>query len=192
MSRSRAFVVLPAIGVVCLVSARWSLLAQSGDLPTITSVDTGSPPQRIAVGAGAVWVSNLVEFNPGAPVPGLLSRIDPTTMQIVSTVPVGKAPDGIAIGFGSVWVGNSGDLSVSRVNPLTNGVEATIPLQHLAKYVAIDAAAVWVAGGSELTRLDPRSNRVVGTLRLGNVDGLAIGDQAVWVLDGHITQPGPA
>jgi hypothetical protein len=102
--RYQALVVAAIVGVLCLSGGQWSLSAQSDDLPKLTSVDTGSPPQRIAVGGGAVWVSNLVEFNPAAPGPGILSRIDPSTKRVVNAIALGKEPAGIALGFGSVWV----------------------------------------------------------------------------------------
>jgi YVTN family beta-propeller protein len=192
-SRSRALVVLPAIGMVCLLCGRWLLFAQSGDLPKLTSVDVGSPPARLAVGAGAVWVSTLVQFNPGAPVKGTVSRIDRQTERVVSTIPVGKMPDGIVVAFDSVWVANSADESVSRIDPITNRVIATIAVGGLPQFVATGEGAVWAAG-TTLTRIDPLSNRVAARLDLGfaDVSGIAVGENAVWVLVGHITSPGPA
>ena len=50
-SRTRTLVVLPAVGVACLLGGGW-LFAESGDLPKMTSVDVGSPPARVA-GAGS-------------------------------------------------------------------------------------------------------------------------------------------
>jgi YVTN family beta-propeller protein len=49
----------------------------------------------VAVGAGAVWVTNTIE--------GTVSRIDPETYE-VQTIVVGNAPAGIAVWEGRVWV----------------------------------------------------------------------------------------
>jgi YVTN family beta-propeller protein len=48
------------------------------------------------VGAGAVWVANSGD--------GTVSRIDPTTNNVVQTIGVGNAPAGIAVANGLVWV----------------------------------------------------------------------------------------
>src|SRR5204863_112162 len=77
-----------------------------------TKVD--EQPAAIAVGEGAVWVTNT-ESN-------TVSRIDPTTRAVVQTIQVGKSPTGITTGRGSVWVANSGGRSVSRINAATNRV----------------------------------------------------------------------
>jgi YVTN family beta-propeller protein len=67
----------------------------------VQTVEVGSVPTSIAVGAGAVWVRNNDD--------GTVSRIDPTVNRVVRTIAVGNAPTGVAVGDGSVWLVNSSD-----------------------------------------------------------------------------------
>ncbi len=46
-----------------------------------------------------------------------VSRIDPSTNQVVQTVSVGGGPAGVATGGGAVWVANGLDGTVSRIDP---------------------------------------------------------------------------
>ena len=64
----------------------------------VQTIEAGTTPTGVAVGAGAVWVTN----NYG----GTVSRIDPAVDRVVQTIPVGNAPTGVAVGDGSVWVAN--------------------------------------------------------------------------------------
>jgi len=90
--------------------------------PTVTRIDVstgaekrlviGGDPQRIAIGQGAVWVSN----NDGS-----VSRIDLSTKN-VRRIPVGREPRGIAVGRGAVWVANSLDGTATRIDPKSGKV----------------------------------------------------------------------
>jgi YVTN family beta-propeller protein len=59
-------------------------------------VRVGADPFGIAVGEGAVWVSNRRGFS--------ITRIDPKSNQVVRAVPVGNRPYGVTAGQGAVWV----------------------------------------------------------------------------------------
>jgi virginiamycin B lyase len=61
----------------------------------------------IAIGAGAVWVTNL-----GTP----LSRIDPATNQVTAQF-VGAGGDALRVGLGSVWLCSFGLQQVWRIDP---------------------------------------------------------------------------
>jgi YVTN family beta-propeller protein len=60
------------------------------------TVRVGADPFGIAVGEGAVWVSNRRGFS--------ITRIDPKSNQVVRAVPVGNRPYGVTAGQGAVWV----------------------------------------------------------------------------------------
>ena len=49
----------------------------------------------VAVGAGAVWVTNRAD--------GTVSRIDPASNAVTRTIESGNAPAGIAMADGLVW-----------------------------------------------------------------------------------------
>ena len=63
------------------------------DLDAIT---VGREPMGVAVGAGAVWVTNAID--------GTVSGTNPDTGRTVATIPVGGSPTSVAVGAGSVWV----------------------------------------------------------------------------------------
>ena len=77
-------------------------------------VPVGATPSHIAVGEGAIWVTNADGDT--------VSRIDPATRTVVQTIPVGSSPSGITTGNGAVWVANSLDGTVSRIDPRPNTV----------------------------------------------------------------------
>jgi YVTN family beta-propeller protein len=61
----------------------------------LRTVNVGTNPQGVAVGARSVWVATAG---------GNVVRIDPAAFRVVDTIPVGGTPAGIAVGRGAVWV----------------------------------------------------------------------------------------
>jgi streptogramin lyase len=96
---------------------------------------------RVAVGAGAIWVS----------APSSLWRIDSATKRFVASVPLGDSAEGsIAAGDGAVWVANPRGI-VLRVDPDSQTVAKSIPLGPLVypadqwDALAVGEGSVWVA-----------------------------------------------
>lgn len=58
---------------------------------------------------------------------------------------------------------------------------ATIPAQN---HVAVGEGAVWVLIDNSVVEVDPIRNEVIRRIDTGNVDGIAAGDDGVWVIDG--------
>jgi YVTN family beta-propeller protein len=56
----------------------------------------GAGPLAVAVGAGAVWVSNRDDRT--------VSRIDPSTNRVTRTIHLPAAPYGVRVAHGRVWV----------------------------------------------------------------------------------------
>jgi streptogramin lyase len=78
--------------------------------------------------------------------------------------------DGIAVGEGGVWVaGDQQDRVVWRLDPDTHGVTKTIRIPFVASAVAAGAGGVWVAllFGDTVSRIDPRTGRIVATIPSG-------------------------
>jgi sugar lactone lactonase YvrE len=108
----------------------------------------------IAIGTAAVWTTD--------PCSGALVRRDPKTLRPTGRIDV-PSTSGIALGFGSVWL-VAGD-RVLRVDPQTLHITASIAVRGTS--AAIGANAVWVLSmgngvRGNVTRIDPRTNRVVG------------------------------
>jgi len=151
------------------------------------TITVGSVPSDIAVGAGGVWVTDLVG--------NTLFRIDPATNQVAGPVTLGTPsaamPMAVAASGDAVWVATNtlGGPSVGmvlRVDPATMFVVATIPVGSGALDIAAGAGAVWVISARDgtVTRIDPATNSVTTTVPVGvNPGGIGVGAGAVWVAD---------
>jgi streptogramin lyase len=151
---------------------------------------TGFGVEDVAFGAGAVWA-----VSPG----GQLARVDPASNRQVAfgyvderaqTSNVGVS--GLRFGFGSLWVAVDGR-AVVRINPATGkGTRIPAPGAY-GRMMAVGAGGVWVGnfrstparqGASAVMRIDPASNRVVGTTVTTGAPwccGVAAGDEGVWL-----------
>ncbi|MEX0832419.1 MAG: hypothetical protein WD276_00890 [Actinomycetota bacterium] len=145
--------------------------------------------KRIAATEDSVWVAST----------GLLERIDLSTNEVVARVMI---PDrfisAIEADSSAVWavtIDRSGAGILVRVDPARNEVVAKIPLgSQIVGYedeVRIGAGSVWVIGarwlessnteyGSDLIRIDPRTNAVVARIPVGGFD-MVVGNRDVWV-----------
>ena len=137
-------------------------------------VPVGATPSHLAVGEGAVWVTNADDDT--------VSRIDPVKRTVVQTIPVGSSPSGITTGNGAVWVANSLDGTVSRIDPRTNTVVQTIDVGNGPLGIAYAAGSVWVAntGDDTITKIDADSGRVKKTPLSIAATELAFGDGTLW------------
>jgi hypothetical protein len=98
-------------------------------------------------------------------------------------IAIGKGPRDIAFGGGAVWTANLDDNSVSRVDPGTNRA-TNIPVAGLFPFeVDFDDNALYVTGPSQIRKIDPATNRVVGTVSDtgGDVASVAAGDGFLWI-----------
>ena len=73
----------------------------------VQQLDPSSGGSAIAVGGGAVWLTDTEGDN--------VTRVDPS--GLVTPIPVGNGPTGVAFGYGDVWVADSLDNAVVRINP---------------------------------------------------------------------------
>jgi peptide/nickel transport system substrate-binding protein len=171
---------------VPLVVGENAVGALEGDTVT-AAVNVGQRPSAVAVGGGAVWVTNSAGDT--------VSRIDPAT-HAVDPIPVGSAPSGVAVGAGAVWVVNSGDSTVSRIDPQTNRVSSVRVLPGPSG-VVVAAGSVWVTNtlGAAVSEIDPRSNTVTHVVRVGaSPTGIAFGAGSLWITnesDGTVTRLNP-
>lgn len=135
-------------------------------------VPVGAAPGDVAVGGGAIWITNGDQ--------NTVSRVDPVKRVVVQTISVGSSPSGVTIGNGAVWVANSLDGTVSRIDPETNSVVQTIPVGTFPVGIVHAVGSVWVAnsGGGTITRIDADSGDTK-TLPIAATE-LAFGAGTVW------------
>ncbi len=164
--------------VLLLAAAVLSVRTRTAAADPAVSVRTfavGGQPDRVVVGAGAVWVGDsghvfAVDPTTGVvrPVPDVatpiavdgdsvwtrrtvhpdtLVRVDPATARPTATVALAGTPAAIAAGPDGLWVVDSTG-TVTRVDPVTNTVVATIPVGSLGFGIADAGGSVWVSGRS--------------------------------------------
>jgi peptide/nickel transport system substrate-binding protein len=160
-----------------------------GSSRLVADVDVGTRPTDVAVGEGAVWVTNAAD--------GTVDRIDPNTRTVRQTVRVGNGPDGIAVGAGSIWVANGLDGTVSRIDPRSSDVTQTISVGNGPSGIAVGVGKVWVVNRDDQTllRIEPATGKIDRTIVLGvePVD-VAVGTGGVWVTsqaDGKVVRVDP-
>jgi hypothetical protein len=165
----------------------------------------------VAVGSGAVWASSESGGATNPTAAGLLWRIDPGTNRAASPIPVSGGGQGIAIAAGSVWtvspqgtrrvdprsgrvvaridaargseIEGFGDtlwVGQQRIDPATNTVAAVGTFDGFV--TAIGPEGTW-ARSDALERVDPRTGRVLATLRRPGFtpNAIALGGGSVWV-----------
>lgn len=180
-----ALVLVPALET----AERWRV-------PSVTaSVPIGGRAAVLAAGDGAIWVAGGVDRTMSVPpgTGGVITRIDPASGEVVATIPLGGRPSDLAIGEGALWAVDAARGAVYRIDPLAREVAAAIVVGPGAERVVVGEGAVWVAHRTlRVTRIDPATNEVVARLDLGaaaNWTDLAVGEGAVWLLNGQATDP---
>ena len=136
--------------------------------------DPNASPAGIAIGDGAVWLTDSEADN--------VVRVDPT--GLLTPIPVGSGPTAITVGGGGVWVVDSLDDAVDRIDPASRSVTARIPVGPSPAGIAFGAGSVWVANGGDgtVTRINPNTGKPIATIRVGgSPQALTVADGRVWV-----------
>lgn len=136
------------------------------------------------------------------------------------TIALGSEPSGVAVTGDAVWVSDASDATLTRVDPATVEVVATIdtvtaidpdetfdtvlPGPGTPDDVAATDGAVWVTdqigGQVTITRVDPATNEVAGTVDGGDgssVGSIAATEDVLWSFNGseadgfHVTRVDP-
>jgi class 3 adenylate cyclase/streptogramin lyase len=121
--------------------------------------------------------------------PNAVGIVDPGNGDIVAQVPVGRRPVDIAFGAGSLWVANQEGGTVSKIDPDSRREEDRFsPGGGRPRAVAVGAGKVWVANGfsNNLAVLLP-DGTVDDTIELDGPDDVAAGTDAVWVVEGTVS-----
>jgi hypothetical protein len=184
----------PPPGSVVRLDPVTGTLAQTISGLSILERPQGRPIPSLAAGEGGVWVENRPH----------IVHVDPVSGTVRETILVPYVgylffPQPVVVGFRTVWMVSGNDLV--RINPATDSllppVRLTPPGASLLNphYVAVGEGAVWVSLDNSVVKVDPSRNEVIRRIDTGNVDGIAAGDDGVWVIDGltgQLTQIDPA
>ena len=171
----------PTFGLATGGGSVWVGGLGSGDVIRIDPA-TGKIVKRISVGArvfnlaaasGAIWaIDNALST---------AVRIDTKTAKVTTRVPVGFQPYDIEWGFGSAWVANAGDGTVWRI---TNGnVVKKIKVGTEPNGLTAYRGSLWVSDHTlgRVTRIDPGTNRITGTVKLAGADWITGFGDSIYV-----------
>jgi DNA-binding SARP family transcriptional activator/ABC-type branched-subunit amino acid transport system substrate-binding protein len=167
-----------------------------GSADTVAGIPLGTAPSGLSVGQSGAWVIDADDRT--------VSQIDAETYTVVRTFSTSSTPTDIAVGAGAVWVGTAGsegDIlpnSISRFDPASRRTVATIPLplarpgsQYDAfagssrQRIAVQPGAVWAINPDlTVSRIDPRTNRIVARVGKVRAENIAAGEGDVWVTEG--------
>ena len=154
--------------------------ASTGHL--VAAIPLSASPDAIAAGAGSIWVAMSDR--------GAVSRIDPATNTVQQTIPTPGGPSALTVGGGFVWVADTLAGTVTQIDPRTNGgqvVGKPIRVGNLPSSIDWGLGAVWVANSVDRTvvPIDPVTGTPGRPISVEDgADGVAAGDDSVWVL-GH-------
>jgi YVTN family beta-propeller protein len=160
-------------------SAANSVSVIDGNTNTVAAtIPVGSAPSALVFRDGFLYVANAAS--------NTVSVIDIASNTITATIPVGKHPSAIAANTfatdGSIYVANRDSNSVSVISTATNKVTATITVGTHPAAIAFDtielnpgaavsptrtAGFIANSGGNTISVIDPASNTVTNTIRVG-------------------------
>jgi outer membrane protein assembly factor BamB len=165
----------------------------------VAGVANGSP---VVAGGGAVWLDGA-----GPAGHARLLKIDPATGAISAQTTLPAGCDQAAYGLDHVWVlcNAASTVKVLRVDPATGQVDAQtggLPGGPAITFVA-GSEGVWLGTNAGLLQVDPSGTQLTGLKVTGSpkylsiysadyigslaVMELALGDGAVWALNGNVS-----
>ena len=126
---------------------------------TQQAIEVDRGVQDLAVGEGAVWVTNRFSST--------VTRISVASGR-QATIAVGPEPKGIAVGEDAVWVAASGGDEITRINPKTLGTRS-IRLGAIPDRVTVGGGSVWVTAkeAGRLIRIDADTRKVLERIDTG-------------------------
>lgn len=108
----------------------------------------------------------------------------PVSTQPASTQPINTQPRFLTVGEGAVWVLCQGEGNVVKIDPKTSAVVATIEVgvPGGGGDIAAGEGAVWVSAfGFPISKIDPKSGKVVQQFVGEGGDAIRAGGGAVWL-----------
>lgn len=195
---------LPNAGYNVVVSGRWVWAADQIGTSTVYQIDPrrlrvirrievpGLPYGNLYPGAGSVWETGQ----------DFLTQISARTGSIVHQYPINPAQPAnnawvLRFGAGSAWVIDEHAAApgaklpgvLYRIDPITHEISAriSIPSRSASDFfeLAYGDGTMWVADGQKgiLRAVSPESNSVTETLHVGYIDSIAVGSNAVWIVN---------
>jgi sugar lactone lactonase YvrE len=156
--------------------------------PDTAQVAAAAPLPGVATtledSGGSVWTTVTLDGG------GRLVRVDPVTADIAAQAPVGPAPSALTVAAGSAWVTDSLDQSILRFSLAKGAVrrsgEVSLPRSPVRAptQITVFNGFVWVYERGRVLRIDPSTDRVLGTTTVAPIaDGtIAAGSGGIWII----------
>lgn len=134
----------PALAVAVGEGSVWLLTEQSLAVFDRVAVEPSPLSQfdvldasDIAIGEGSVRLTSSAR--------GTVTRLDPSSGEVIDVIDVSDGADAIAVGAGAVWVTSVAESTLSRIDPTANEVVDTVTVGGSPVDVAVGDDSVWVA-----------------------------------------------
>lgn len=199
-STNKVVATIPGVSGQSMTMADGSLWLDEGISGVITRVDPETyrvlatipmhDPAAKPLGGGewsdillvgnALWATDTSQHS--------ILRIDTQTNKVAETIPVGVSVDGLTTTGGDFWLWSMDDKKVLRFSPVTRKVTASFDAG--ANNVLATPQGIWVSlpDSGELMRIDPASNRMLGTLNLSGTPGGTLDyEGALWVANSGLS-----
>lgn len=166
--RAAATTAVAAAAVVAIAVLAWPATDAAPDRPRpageielpegTISIPVGDSPAEVAVGEGAIWVSNTGDSS--------VSRIDPATNEATEVIGLTGEPGDLAVGGGGeVWVANRELGAVQRIDPATGTTTPDRRIDVGFPGTALDLAIdryLWISVVErQLIQVDPVTGDIV-------------------------------
>jgi YVTN family beta-propeller protein len=164
-------------GSLWIANSNDTIARMAAGSTTPSVIHVGSGPKRIGFTNTSLWADNQNE--------GTVTRIDPTTGQVLGTIPIGGHPTAMAVPQGRLWVADVKQNTVTRRDLVTlRAIGSPIHVGRGPQRMAVDNGSLWTAnsGDGTVTRIDASTGRVLATIRVGGYpDAIAAANGVVWV-----------
>jgi len=191
-------------GIAASDDSIWLVIDKNGTLARVDPA-TNSIRSRVAVPPGSfnpifsngmIWISGntaniltAIGLSSNDLSPTNLAHYDPSpgggaVEKIVATIPVGPGPRFLTAGGGSIWTLNQGDGTISRIDAKTRRVTATIRagIPGTGGEICYGTGSVWATVFDiPLTRIDPKTNKVVRQWAGRGGDSVRYGHGSLWL-----------
>lgn len=148
---------------------------------------TGRVRRRVAIPSGSfnpLYSDGIVWLTSGEH--DELLAIDARSANVLGRIPVGSKPRFLTAGGGFVWTLNQGDGTITKVDAATKRVVATIAAHIPGRggEIAFGEGSVWATLiQTPLTRVDARTNAIVGQWYGKGGDAVRFGHGSIWLTD---------
>jgi len=114
-----------------------------------------------------------------------LIRIDPESNTLVADMPLNAKALAMTFGQGALWVSTENN-ELLKISPYTVVTSEIISVGKSPISVALGEGAIWTlnAGDGSVSRVDPKTNKVANTIKLGvpiSHGQIAVGEGSIWV-----------